>query len=227
MKPFFPFMLLALCGCHTAAPVAPLPVPAPVATVRPQPASTTIPTTPPPRPILTMPEPKSRQQAQLIEALIDQNDALTARLAALPPAPAAAPAVPAPASVATPQPTAVPLTPIVPAPVATDSTITPNADGVIDLTAVEHTSAADEPINPFAVRATPSEKVREVSLLVGGIIMGAAPCAMVNERLVQAGDHLERFVVEQIDADAVIVRFGGHRLRLPVSTVPTRVKLTL
>lgn len=227
MKPFLHFLLLPLCGCHTAAPVAPLPAPVPVKTVRPQPAPTIAPATPLPRPIPTASEPKYRQQAQLIEALIDQNDALTARLTAMQATPPAAPAIPTPDSVTPTQPIAVPMTPIVPAPVADDSTITPNADGVIDLVAVEHAGTTDEPVNPFAVRATPNEKAREVSLLVGGIIMGAAPCAMVNERLVQSGDHIERFVVEQIAADALIVRFGGRRLRLPVSTVPTRVKLPL
>ena len=227
MKPFVLLLLLLLCSCHTAAPVAPLPAPVPVAIVRPQPVPTIAPATPLPRPVPMAPEPRSRQQTQLIEALIDQNDALTARLAALQATPPAPPAVLAPAPAATTQPSVVPLTPAVPVLVATDSTITPNADGVIDLVAVEHTTAIDEPVNPFAVRATPSGKVREESLVVGGIIMGAAPCAMVNERLVQAGDHIERFVVEQIEADAVIVRFGGHRLRLPVSTDPTRVNLPL
>jgi hypothetical protein len=170
---------------------------------------------------------KTRQQAQLIEALINQNDALTARLTALHVTPSVAAASHEAVSVVAPLPATAPSPPTFPAPVAADSTITPNADGVIDLVAVEHAGTTDEPVNPFAVRATPNEKAREVSLLVGGIIMGTAPCAMVNERLVQSGDNIERFVVEQIVADAVVVRFGGHRLRLPVSTVPTRVKLPL
>ncbi len=221
-----PFLLLALCGCRSAAPVSPLPVPTPVAPIPSQVAPPVVPTETA-RPALTASDPKNRQQAQLIEALINQNDALTARLAKLHAAPTAALAIPEPIFAATPPSPAVPLTTATPVPVAADSTITPNADGVIDLAAVEHESAADEPVNPFAVRATPGGKVREVSLVVGGIIMGAAPCAMVNERLVQIGDSIERFVVEQIDASAVIVRFGAHRLRLPVSTVPTQVRLPL
>lgn len=115
----------------------------------------------------------------------------------------------------------------VPVPVVAEPAIAPNAEGVIDLTAIEQAGSANEPVNPFAVRTTPGEKAREVSLLVGGIILGKAPCAMVNGRLVQAGESLEGFEVERIEAGAVIVRSGAHRLRLPVSTTPTRVKLAL
>ncbi|MBP6505971.1 MAG: hypothetical protein KA257_00270 [Opitutaceae bacterium] len=222
MKLLLPVFILVLCGCRTAAPVAPLPVPASVKAIQPQPVPPSVPAVPTPV-TSTSPDPKSRQQAQLIEALINQNDALTARLTALRAAPATAPVASETTSVKIPPSPVVLLT----APAFTDATITPNADGVIDLVAVKQAGAVDEPVNPFAVRATHSESAREVSLVVGGIIMGAAPCAMVNERLVQVGDPIERFVVEQIDVSAVIVRFGVHRLRLPVSTVPTRVKLLL
>lgn len=111
--------------------------------------------------------------------------------------------------------------------VAAETVIAPNAEGVIDLAAVEQAGSAGEPVNPFAVRTAPGDKTREVSLLVGGIILGKSPCAVVNERLVQAGDSFEGFEVERIEAGAVIVRSGAHRLRLPVSPAPTRVKLSL
>lgn len=224
MKFLLPLLLLILCGCRTATPVATLPAPTPPVPFGPQPVAVTAPL-PPVRPAVATPDPKSRQQAQLIEALINQNEALTVRLAAL----RAAPPTPLTASV----PIAAPSSPVTTAtlpvsiPVAPDPAIAPNAEGVIDLAAIEHAGNTDEPVNPFAVRATPGEKTREVSLLVGGIILGKAPCAMVNERLVQAGESIEGFEVEHIDPNAVIVRFAAHRLRLPVSTVPTRVKISL
>lgn len=172
-----------------------------------------------------MPDPQTRRQAQLIETLINQNEALTARLAAKQSAPVTTPSAAEPVAVSV---QSSPLTPVavpVPAAVKAEPTIAPNTDGVIDLAAIAHAGSANQPVNPFAVRTAPGEKTREVSLQVGGIILGKAPCAVVNERLVQAGDIFEGFEVERIEAGAVIVRSGVHRLRLPVSPAPTRVKL--
>lgn len=226
MRFLVPLLLLALCGCRTPAPVATLPAPPPPVPVRP-PAVPIVVSTPPARPAIAIADPRSRQQAQLVEALINQNEALTARLAALQSAPAATPTVPEPVPVAVQSSSLVPVAVPVPVAVKAEPTIAPNAEGVIDLAAIEHTGSANEPVNPFAVRTAPGEKTREVSLLVGGIILGKAPCAVVNERLVQAGDTLEGFEVERIEAGAVVVRSGAHRLRLPVSPAPTRVKLAL
>jgi hypothetical protein len=221
MKPFLVLLFLTLCGCRTSAPVASLPAPAPIP-VRP-PMEPTVAPPPPVRPTNAMPDPRSRQQAQLIEALINQNEALAARLAALQSAPIATSSVPAPIAVQPSSPVSVP-PPVV---VKAEAAIAPNAEGVIDLTAIEQADNADEPVNPFAVRTAPGEKTREVTLLVGGIILGKTPCAVVNERLVQSGDSFEGFVVERIETGAVVVRSGVHRLRLPVSPSPTRVKLAL
>lgn len=227
MKRFLPLLLLPLCGCRTAAPVAMLPTPTPIASGRPQPPVSAIVPIPLAHPMITVPDQKSRKQAQLIEALINQNDALTARLTAMQGVPTVAAAGPETiAAAASPSPVAS-VAPPIPVLVAADSTISPNAEGVIDLAAIEHAGSADEPVNPFAVRTMPGDKSREVSLLVGGIILGGVPCAVVNERLVQAGDSFEGFAVEHIESGAVILRFGSHRLRLPISTVATRVKLPL
>ena len=226
MKPLLTLVLLALCGCRTPAPVATLPAPPPPVPVRLQ-AVPPVASPPPARPANAMPDPRSRQQAQLIEALINQNEALTARLTALQSAPVATPSVSESVAVAVPSSPFVPVPVSVPVAVKAEPAIAPNAEGVIDLAAIEQAGNANEPVNPFAVRTAPGEKTREVTLLVGGIILGKAPCAVVNERLVQAGDTFEGFEVERIEAGAVIVRSGAHRLRLPVSPVPTRVKLAL
>lgn len=225
MKPLLALLLLALCGCRTSAPVASLPAPAPIPVRPPMEPTAALP--PPVRPTNAMPDTRSRQQAQLIEALINQNEALTARLAALQSAPAATSTVPEPIAVVA-QPSAqVPVPAATPVVVKAESVIAPNSEGVIDLTAIDQAGNANEPVNPFAVRTAPGEKTREVKLLVGGIILGKTPCAVVNERLVQSGDSFEGFVVERIETGAVVVRSGVHRLRLPVSPSPTRVKLAL
>lgn len=207
MKSLFPFLLVLLAGCRNYAPVTPLPVPtaAPRAVA---PAVSTAPT----RPVTMVGDPRSRQQAQLIEALISQNDALAAQLAARPNAPAVRP-------VMVHEPAAVPAVP----PPAVDDALAPNADGLIDLVVIDD----DGPVNPFAVRRASDDQTRELSLKVGGIIQGVTPCAVINDRLLQTGDRIEVFIVEAITARAVLVRYGAHRLRLPVSPIPTRVRLPL
>jgi hypothetical protein len=84
-----------------------------------------------------------------------------------------------------------------------------------------------EPVNPFTVRTVPPEAMREVSVHVGGIVAGPAACAVVNDRLVQAGETIESLAVERIEPDAVLLRHSGRLLRLPVTEQPTRVRLPL
>jgi len=73
----------------------------------------------------------------------------------------------------------------------------------------------------------PAEAVREVMLHVSGIMSGAVPCAVINDRLVQAGETVESLTVERIEPDTLWLRHAGRRLRLPVSEKPTRVRLPL
>lgn len=103
----------------------------------------------------------------------------------------------------------------------------PNAEGVIDLTIPAIPANPDEPINPFAVRIVPAESRREIILHVGGIVAGPVACAVINERLFQAGEAVESLAIERIERDAVFLRHGSHRLKLPVSDKPARVRLAL
>lgn len=220
MKFLCPFFFVLLAGCRTVTPTATLPQPvaprAPaVASAAPMPAT--------PRPAATVIDPRSRQQAQIVEALISQNEALAAQLAAFQTVAGSRDTVPHepapnPASPPALERSIVPLV---------DNIIEPNAEGLIDLTAIENAGAPNDTVNPFTVRTAPGDQPRDVSLKVGGIIQGATPCALVNERLVQKGDRIETFTVEEISTAAVIVRSGPHRLRLPVSPVPTRIRLPL
>ena len=213
MKSLLLLMPFLLAGCQSA------PGPGPAA--RPQPEPSPVAVVPPAAPAHSALEQKIRQQAQFIEALLSQNDALTARLNA----PAAGPE-PVPAAALPPVP--APVGPEPAAPGASEwPTLAPNADGVIDVAAADVTARPGEPVNPFAVRALANESVREVSLRVGGIIAGPTACAVINDRLVQAGETIETLRVERIDSDAVFLRHGGHDLRLPVSEKTVRVRLPL
>ena len=245
MKHLLLVFVIALAGCQSA----------PTPTVLPAPAKPTIPAKPvpalppvAPAPASTGLEQKIRQQAQYIEALISQNDALTGKLAgtAIPTPPPANVTPPLPQSVALspelpPLPPPIPLPPSLPAPqppspvavstapipIPQEPTLTPNADNVIDLVAVVVAEKSGEPVNPFTVRTVPPESTREVTLQVGGIVAGPIACAIVNDRLVQVGELIESLAIERIEANAVLLRHSGRLLRLPVAEKPTRVRLPL
>ena len=219
MKHLLILLTLGLAGCQAVPAVPALPVPAKSA-LDPRPV-----TTMPPAPLNPALELKIRQQAQYIEALLSQNDALAAKFTASPATPAG-PAV----AVMAPEPSPAPNPPPVPPPAQAapvEPTLMPNADGVIDLAAVTADTKPGEPVNPFAVRTMSAESVREVTLHVSGILAGAVPCAIINDRPVQAGETVESMMLERIEPDAVWLRFAGHRLRLPASEKPARVRLPL
>ncbi|MDP1581237.1 MAG: hypothetical protein Q8M02_13260 [Candidatus Didemnitutus sp.] len=191
--------VLLLSGCQAVPP--PAKVVSPVATVQPVPAAPTV-------------DPLIRQRRH-IEALMAQNDALTARVRELemphePVAPvpetvvAAEPVAPAPAVHRVPEPA-----------------LLPNADGVLDLTV----GPADDETNPFAVRTTGPEAVRELTLKLGGLVHGPVSCAIVNGRTVQAGDRIESLEVVRIETAAVLLRHGSDLLRLPLNDQPVRLRL--
>ena len=223
MKYLLALLIIALAGCQSSPPPTALPAPAKAM--------------PPLRPAPSLPamvpasasagfDPRIRQQAQYIEALISQNDALTAKLAATNIAPPSTTATVIPRS---PEPAAMPVPALTPAalPPSAEPTLTPNADNVIDLAAFVVTAKPGEPVNPFTVRAVPPDSMREVTVHVGGIVAGPLPCAVINDRLVQVGETVESLVVERIEADAVFLRHSGRLLRLPVSEKSTRVRLPL
>ncbi len=198
-----------------------LPAPTqPVAAIHPLPNPPVM----PPPPASAGLEQRIRQQAQYIEALISQNDALTAKVTAAngatPPPPTVIPLPPTPAPL--PRPAQVP-----PPPPPSEPTLTPNADNVIDLVAFVVAEKPGEPVNPFVVRTVPPDAMREVTLHVGGIVAGPMACAVINDRLVQVGEIIESLAVERIEVDAVLLRHSGRLLRLPVAEKATRVRLPL
>lgn len=197
--------LLPLAGCQSA--------PQPVAAVSAPVAA--------PAPIPERADPAVRQRRH-IEALIAQNEALASRVRELEaqPKPVTASAPPALISaspVVGASTTATALEPV------HEPALMPNAEGLLDLTAVR---TGDE-ANPFAVRTLPPESVREVALRVGGIVRGPSPCALINGRPVQAGDRIESLDVVRIEPAAVLLRHGAELLRLPLTEKPVRIRLPL
>ncbi len=222
---------LALAGCRTAAPQL-LPLPKPLS------AS--------PTPVITPPaathsaaqiayEQKLRQQRQIIEALMSQNDALTVKLeatASLPnPLIDERPATlansepraetPPPATVLSPAVPNLPIPSALPSPTS-EVFLAPNAEGIIDLAAL--TAPASEPTNPFAVRSAGADATRDLVFIVSGIVGGASPVALVNGRAIQVGETIESLTLERCEPDAAIFRRGEHRLRLAVDPKPVRVR---
>lgn len=190
------------------------------------------------------------RQSQIIEALIAQNDALTARLrqleheapasnASAAPIPVTAAAPSAPVSVVSPTPsqpsaptasagppplpTVTPATTL-PPPEPETPLLTPNADGVIDVTALDATPPGTSP-NPFAVRAPPADASRDLTLRVQGIVTGEKPWALVNDRVIECGERVESLRLTQLQPDAIVLRGDGFALHLPLGA--TRVRLAL
>ena len=253
MKTNLIFVCLLLGACQSSPPaVRPLPDPLPLrerpenlasATIRNDalPAAATRETPP------SGDAEKLTRQTQWIEALIAQNDALTARLGTLERDPAnvplpaaAAPTSPATVEGAAPKPPAPPPPPAAPVnPVAlaantaaappaaeppSESTplLAPNADGVIDTTVL---NAPGNPPNPFAVRTLPADAVREVTFAVDGIFQGGSPCALINGRVAGVGDLVESLRLTRISPEALVLTGDGFAVNLPLGS--TKVRLAL
>lgn len=110
--------------------------------------------------------------------------------------------------------------PALPSPL--EPALVPNAEGVLDLTALA--SNHREEGNPFAVVPV-ANTAREVMLHVSGIIGGMRACAVINDRLVETGDVVESLTVERIEDRSVLMRFGETKLRVPVGESAVRVRL--
>jgi len=224
MKPLL-LSLLLLAGCQTRPMKLPAPVPEPLPIAK---------TPPPPAPPAEAETPLQRA-TQLVEALTSQNDALAARLRtaesrAAAPAPesskpeAAVPSLaPIPALVASAAPGSTTAATTAPSDPAT--WLVPNADGIVDLTAVANESEAG-PVNPFAVRVTPTSAVTETTLTVQGVVRAGKACALVNERLLEVGESVEQCRLTRIEPDAAIFAVGEKTMRLPFGEKPVRVRHT-
>lgn len=197
-------LCLLLAGCQSA--------PAPVAPTNPSAATT------PPRPESNRREAeleaRLQQQRYIVDALLSQQEALRAQLGGTD------------AKVA-----GKPLAASHPVPVAQvtvearpSNFLQPDGKGVIDLVALAVKPVDSANTNPFVVQAAESTPVREVTLLVQGILSGATPSAIVNERPLEIGESVESLRLVRVEADAAYFAAGDQLLRIPLGR-PVRVRL--
>lgn len=151
--------------------------------------------------------------ARLLTPLPSPPTLGAAAIAALQPAAAAAPPVPAgskdPADV-----------------------LRPNAAGVIDLvgalTAAQNQADQLEPANPFRLRYHPPILGHAVPVAVEAVMLGAAECqasCVLNHQALHVGDSFEGLQIDRIGPEAILLRSARHRLALPVSDRPVVLQL--
>ncbi|MBX3738935.1 MAG: hypothetical protein KF715_19740 [Candidatus Didemnitutus sp.] len=101
-----------------------------------------------------------------------------------------------------------------------EDALEPDSSGLIDLTGADRATE----VNPFEIRGQKTAK--ELSLVVSGVIGGARPAAIVNGHSLEVGGVIDGLRVRTVEADAVLFEYGRWRLRVPVSPVGTRVRMT-
>lgn len=134
------------------------------------------------------------------------------------------PSPPAETTIVTPTPASPTASPHEAAPSELVPALTPNFDGLVDLTAPLANLEPDE-VNPFAVRAIAATPPREIKLLVSGLVGGPTPGTIINGLPLKVGDPIESLVLERVEAESVLLRSGERRVRLPVSTTTYRLRL--
>lgn len=142
----------------------------------------------------------------------------------LPLAPSVTPVPPTPSLPAPPIAVAVAPTAAPEPALAIESVLTPNADGVIDLAAVEP-SLSDDDANPFALRAQTPAAFREINLRVSGVFLGAISGALVNDRPLLIGESADSLTLVRVEPDAAVFRADTRQLRAPVSGKPVLIRL--
>lgn len=137
------------------------------------------------------------------------------------PSPAVSPpsrpaAAPLPIAAATPQPVGLDASPLV--------TLVPNADGVVEISRALIGAGSDN-ANPFVVRYQPDERMRELSLAIGGVALGANPSALVNGRTLSIGEPWECFSLRTVESDALVFDSSDVAVRLPVGDRITKIRI--
>jgi hypothetical protein len=93
-------------------------------------------------------------------------------------------------------------------------------DGVFDVAGALDSEQQDALPNPFRLRQLPKARVREVTLAVSSVLVGARPeesSALINGRAYACGDRVEGWRIESISAEAIGLSDGHFRVRLPVA----------
>ena len=100
----------------------------------------------------------------------------------------------------------------------------PNADGVVEISRALIGAGSDN-ANPFVVRYQPDERMRELSLAIGGVALGANPSALVNGRTLSIGEPWECFSLRAVESDALVFASSDVAVRLPVGDRITKIRI--
>jgi len=127
------------------------------------------------------------------------------------------------------QPSARPPVPPLPGPAPADPSVVikPDADGVIDESAIGVVEE-ESPINPFRVRYHPPLPMRDLHLGINSILIGTdrdTNAVVINGKLYSAGDDLCGLRVSAISNESIDLRHGNLLLRLPVQDKPVTLRL--
>jgi hypothetical protein len=93
-------------------------------------------------------------------------------------------------------------------------------DGVFDVAGALESEERDAIPNPFRIRNLPKARVREVTLAVSSVLVGARSdesSALINGRPYACGDRIEGWKIESISAEAIGLSDNHFRVRLPVT----------
>jgi hypothetical protein len=120
--------------------------------------------------------------------------------------------------------------PPLPAPAPQDPlvVIAPDADGVLDESAVDAVEDNETPTNPFRVRYHPPLPMRDLRLGINSILIGTdrdTNAAVINGKLYSAGDDFFGLRVSTISDEFIDLRHGNLLLRIPVQDKPVTLRL--
>ena len=106
--------------------------------------------------------------------------------------------------------------------------VLPNADGVLDLAGAIQAQAFDAIPNPFRNRYHSALQIQELPVTITVVLVGpppAVPSARINGELYCLGDKFEGLTIAAITADALELRQGDLRVRVPIQDLPPTLRL--
>lgn len=104
--------------------------------------------------------------------------------------------------------------------------VLPDATGTFDVAGALADRGASPASNPFKNRRRTRAAVRELTLAVSSVAVGAGPqeaSAIINGRAYSSGDRVEGLRILAIGADGIDLCEGSVRLHLPVEDTPSRL----
>ena len=99
---------------------------------------------------------------------------------------------------------------------------------MIDIAAAAQADDGDRLPNPFRTRWRPASALKEIPVTVDAVLIGENPggaSAVVNGQVCSPGDSLDGLSIVSITAEAIELRAGGPRARMPVRDTPLVLRL--